>query len=234
MTYETVHEVLKTQPYFPSLHSGQSTFLPGFIAGGCAESIGGLFYVPSDIISQRLQAQQIHGFTQNSRLYNGPMDVIRKISASEGPRGFFRGYGGYLMAFCPGSAIHWGSYEFMKKLTYKSLTVLEKHDSVPIQVISNKEHICNALSGGIAGFCSVTANNPLEMLRIRRQLLERKSKADAELMEKGYLFMAKQVLAKEGWRGFYKGLKLRLMIVVPGFMISMTGYETVKSWSSLD
>ncbi|KAJ3051044.1 hypothetical protein HK097_007987 [Rhizophlyctis rosea] len=32
--------------------------------------------------------------------------------------------------------------------------------------------------------------------------------------------------------GFYKGLKVRLLVTIPGAMIAMTGYETIKEWSS--
>jgi hypothetical protein len=53
--------------------------------------------VPSDIVAQRLQIQSIQGFVQNSRLYNGPVDVVSKIVKSDGVMGLYRGYGACML-----------------------------------------------------------------------------------------------------------------------------------------
>ena len=58
-----------------------------------AEIAGGIFYVPADIVAQRLQIQSIHGFVHNSRLYNGPLDVVTRIIKADGAMGLYRGYG---------------------------------------------------------------------------------------------------------------------------------------------
>ena len=65
----------------------------------------------------------------------------------------------------------------------------------------NKERLTNAVSGGVAAFCAVTANNPLELIRIRHQLLEKRNRKDDDVMKKGYWGLAKKILAEEGWKG---------------------------------
>ncbi|KAJ3133162.1 hypothetical protein HK101_004489, partial [Irineochytrium annulatum] len=79
-TYETSRELLSTLP-----HAGAH----GFIAGATAELVAGMFYVPTDVITQRLQTQSrgALSFTHNCRLHSGASGVIREIWRTEGVRG---------------------------------------------------------------------------------------------------------------------------------------------------
>lgn len=163
---------------------------------------------------------------------------------SEGVRGFYRGYlactfscllliSTDLLAYAPGSAVQWGSYELSKSLIYKSITLLERrnffsNDGAPIP---GKDTLINAVSGGFAATCAVSANNPLEVLRIRLQLLDSTHPAHKARLNQGYVPLAKRMICEEGWRAFYKGLKVRLFVAVPTAMVAMSGYETVKAWS---
>ena len=61
----------------------------------------------------------------------------------------------------------------------------------------------------------MVSNNPLEILRIRTQLLESKSKKDAEAIRGGYFRLAGSILREEGWAAFYRGLRIRLVVTVP-------------------
>ncbi|KAI8916153.1 mitochondrial carrier domain-containing protein [Gorgonomyces haynaldii] len=164
----------------------------------CAEVAGGMFYVPADIVAQRLQIQQVQGFVHNSRLYSGTSDVIKKIWRAEGVRGFFRGYFAYVTAYAPGSAVQWGTYEFAKGIFYTGATFVEQRLNY---TTPHKETIVNMLSGGLAATCAIIANNPLEILRIRTQLLESKNKKDMESIKQGYIRLASNILREEGWHG---------------------------------
>ncbi|KAJ3031299.1 hypothetical protein HDV00_008389, partial [Rhizophlyctis rosea] len=42
-------------------------FATGFVAGASAELAAGIFYVPADIVAQRLQVQNVEGFHHNKR-----------------------------------------------------------------------------------------------------------------------------------------------------------------------
>ncbi|KAI9014721.1 mitochondrial carrier domain-containing protein [Gaertneriomyces semiglobifer] len=227
LAYETVQDVWAQNVAAQSF--GSNPFLRGFAAGAWAEISAGLFYVPADVVAQRLQVQNVRGFAHNSRLYTGPIDLARRIFRIEGLRGFYRGYVAYIGAYAPASAVQWGSYEHSKSLVHKALSVMERYTARPVQ---NREHVINALSGGVAGFSSVCANNPFEILRIRQQLLDPKCTTDAEIMKRGYWHLARTIYQQEGIGGFYKGLRLRLLVTVPGAMFAMSGYETIKSWSS--
>ncbi|KAI8843854.1 mitochondrial carrier domain-containing protein [Chytriomyces cf. hyalinus JEL632] len=221
VAYETMHELVGAQ--FPQM--GESSFVRGFISGACADVAGGLFYVPADIIAQRLQTQNVNStsFTHNKRLYNGGADVARKILQQEGILGFWRGYVGYVTAFAPASAVQWGVYELCKMALYPFMAKLD---------VKNSESLVVPLSGGIAGFCALCANNPLEVMRIRLQLLECRNKNDAEIIRKGYWHLGFQIFKHEGPRAFYRGLTARLLTTLPGVILAMTGYEYIKDLAS--
>eukprot|EP00842_Homolaphlyctis_polyrhiza_P004995 jgi/Hompol1/5497/HPOL_000199-RA len=229
LAYESTQEL--AQRAFPNDTSSTSIFVKGFIAGASAEVAGGLFYVPADIIAQRLQVQSINGFVHNKRLYHGPLDVFRKVLRNDGIRGFYRGYFAYVGAYAPASAVQWGSYELFKGILFRAATLLEiqanNGNAVPY-----KENMVNGLSGGLASICAIAANNPLEILRIRTQLLESQNKRDAECIRKGYLSFAATIWKEEGWRAFYRGLRIRMLVTVPSAIVAMSGYEQIKTWSA--
>jgi len=53
--------------YLPSSLAQENAFWTGFLSGAAAESTSALFYVPSDLIAQRLQVQNTKGFAHNCR-----------------------------------------------------------------------------------------------------------------------------------------------------------------------
>jgi hypothetical protein len=62
-----------------SIRFASNTFLNFFLIcfiGAFAELAGGLFYVPADVVSQRLQVQNLNSFNHNSRLYAGPLGIF--------------------------------------------------------------------------------------------------------------------------------------------------------------
>nr|KAJ3420457.1 Fe(2+) transporter [Polyrhizophydium stewartii] len=201
LAYESAQELSKA--VFSDPAAPATTFAKGFLSGACAEFAGGLFYVPADIIAQRLQIQSTKGFVHNSS------------------------------AYAPASAVQWGSYELFKGILFRGFTYLESSrrisDGSPIPF---KENLVNSISGGLSATCAITANNPLEILRIRTQLLESRNKRDAEHIRGGYLRLAACILREEGWKAFYRGLRVRLIVTVPSAMVAMSGYEAVKAWSA--
>lgn len=133
-----------------------------------------------------------------------------------------------LCSYAPGSAVQWGAYEVAKQVLHSGLFAIEKrtHISLP-----QRDHLVNALSGGIAALCAVTANNPIEVIRVRTQLLDTSHPTGQATLSGGYLSLAKTILQKEGWKMFYTGLRIRICMAVPTAMVAMSGYETVKAMS---
>ena len=144
---------------------------------------------------------------------------------SEGLQGFYRGYlacKNYCFfvgnsdfkqfhlvrckdacAYVPASAVQWGSYELFKGMLFRTFTILETSkiistDGTPIRF---KENIVNGISGGLAAICAISANNPIEVLRIRTQVADSKNKKDLDIIKGGYWRLASSIVEKEGWRG---------------------------------
>ncbi len=107
--------------------------------------------------------------------------------------------------------------------------MMEKSRLIPN--LTYKENIVNATSGGLAAFCAVCANNPLEVVRVRHQLLDLTNAKQKRSLNGGYIQLAKKIIANEGYLAFYKGLKVRMFVAIPTAMVAMSGYETVKTWS---
>lgn len=282
-TYYTTYELSshRVRDHLPPEWRDDRDPLSGFVihsvAGGMAEVAAGTFYVPADIVSQRLQVQGL----ENSAKYSGAFDVIRTTLQREGVRGFYRGYTAYIMAYAPGSAIYWGSYETFKKLWFEvfgwanerfgsvvstSTGMIDSESStttpssLPPQDVSQGGPIASpsradveaatvftpfltaqttaayvhALSGACAGFCSCVANNPFDMMRTRIQLLEpgRDDRDFQILKNRGYWSYFSTIAREEGARAFYRGLKPRLIVAIPGSVLALSGYEAIKMWSA--
>ncbi|KAJ3074878.1 Fe(2+) transporter [Podochytrium sp. JEL0797] len=187
VAYETAHEALGRA--VPSWEA--SSFVRGFLSGACADLAGGIFYVPADIVAQRLQIQNSHGMNFTRAVSTCAKKLCNKKVRSDS-----------------GEAI---LFPVMAKLKFE-----------------NSEALAVPLSGGIAGFCALCANNPLEVMRVRLQVLESRNKQDAETIRRGYWHLGLQIYRREGVRAFYRGLTARLLTTLPGIVLAMTGYEYIK------
>lgn len=230
ITYEWVNEQLLkySNPSHGLLHG----LMSHCISGLAAEAVSGLVYVPTDIISQRLQAQHGINFLYRKYQFKGTSDVVKHIFKYEGCKGLYRGYGPYLAVFGPGSAIWWSSYEVFKKLSFIGFKKLDKIIGMNSgkEVIQTLSHL---VSGAFAGICSCLVTNPLDVARTRIQLLEATNIRESHLLKRGFFNLLFDIHQKEGWRGLYKGVKPRIFIKVPGSSIALLGYEWLKESSTI-
>ncbi|KAJ1510238.1 hypothetical protein HMI54_014537 [Coelomomyces lativittatus] len=176
-------------------------FLCHALAGCTAEIASAMLYLPADTVTQRLQCQPKFNFFYREFQYRGALDVIRSIYVHRGIFGFYRGLVPHLVAYVPGSGVYWGVYEWMKGW-------MGSQDAW--------------VASACAGTASVCTSNPLDVIRTRMQTDPRTSSMRA---------MAKELIKEEGWNGFLKGLKPRLMTSVPGSIVALSGYEMIKKWS---
>ena len=66
---------------------------------------------PTDLIRRRLQLKGVDSYVPT---YHGMMDCIRKIYASEGVKGFYRGLGICYVKLFPSMAIQFSVMEYLK------------------------------------------------------------------------------------------------------------------------
>ncbi|KAJ1472852.1 mitochondrial carrier domain-containing protein, partial [Baffinella frigidus] len=120
-------------------------------AGALAETITSVFWVPLDVVTQKLQIQEVGGTFQS------PIQVARGIIEADGARGLWRGMGAHLVAFVPQAAVWWGIYEQSKKFLVKR--VPESANGVPV-------HLASGISAGVV---NAIVSNPLDIMKVRVQ-----------------------------------------------------------------
>jgi len=212
----------------------------GFAADLCSASV----FLPTDIISQRLQIGRKINFLRSEYQFRHSWDVIRQIWLHEGLTGFYRGLGPYVFVYGTASSIWWTSYEALKHRIFQFFSTLQQqhlsandgkissHVNAPSSFFPWTLALSQLMAGMIAGALSLSITNPLDVARTRLQLLEFRNPCDAALLRKGYLHLLKTAYKREGISGLYKGFPPRLFIRLPGSSIKFVGYEALKRFST--
>lgn len=133
--------------------------LQHFTAGMIAEAVACVFFVPIDVIKERLQIQVSAG--SSNLYYKNTFDALRKISRSEGIRGLYKGYFATLASFGPFSALYFMIYEKLKSMS-KSITHTSSEDLLPLH--------WQVLSASGAGAFASFVTNPLDLVKLRLQV----------------------------------------------------------------
>lgn len=177
----------------PGLSYGQY-----YLSGAFAGIANSVFSVPIEHVRIRLQAQP-HGA---GKLYDGPIDCVRKLSAHEGVlRGLYRGTHVTLYREAQGYGVWFLSFEYMMNQDAKRNNI-KREDISGIKV---------ATYGGLAGEALWLASYPLDVLKSKMQ-------TDGFGKDQKYKSMAdcfRKTLATEGMMGFWKGIGPTLLRAMP-------------------
>ncbi|PJF19640.1 Mitochondrial substrate/solute carrier domain-containing protein [Paramicrosporidium saccamoebae] len=201
-------------------------------AGVVSEATAALTYLPTDIVTQRLQVQSAMS-SHHSAINSSGSRICSHIYQTEGVKGFYRGFGPYILVYGPGSAVWWASYEACKSVIFKAYRWAGFHvsDAGSYHQGGSLKIMAHLVSGGFAGAAGYVAVNPLEVAKTRLQLLEVNERTDKRALSSGYWKLLREVFVKEGIAGLYKGLKPRLLIRVPVSSVAFIGYEYMKESS---
>ncbi|KAF3778913.1 Solute carrier family 25 member 44 [Nymphaea thermarum] len=134
------------------------------VAGLVSNLVSGAYFVPLDVVCQRLMVQGLPGTIACS----GPFDVMRKVLNAEGFRGLYRGFGMTIVTYSPASALWWGSYGAAQHVIWRSLGYQNDGGKSP----SHLEMVTvQAAAGTMAGACSSVLTTPLDTIKTRLQVL---------------------------------------------------------------
>lgn len=183
-------------------------FLAGGIAGVCSQTAA----YPLDSLRTRLMANLSH-VGEGMGSIRGELGRSFRELASEGWAAFFRGWVPASFGIFPFSGVNLSAFETMKlqllaRQNRKSLTTTETL-------------LLGSLSGGLAA----AATFPLNQTRTRMQA------ANTTLHQQSYtgaLDCVKTIWATQGIRGFYQGLGVSLLKVLPSSSLSYLFYEMTK------
>ncbi|KAG6398652.1 hypothetical protein SASPL_140119 [Salvia splendens] len=207
------------------------------IANGAAGMVSNLlscvYFVPLDVVCQRLMVQGVPGTT----ICNGPFDVVRKVIRAEGFRGLYRGFGLTATYQSPASALWWGSYGSAQHMIWRSLGYTDDMEKKPshVELVS-----VQATAGMVAGACSSLITTPIDTVKTRLQVIDNYGVGRPSIMK-----TARALLKEDGWIGFYRGFGPRFLnmsfygttMIVTYELISMVAclfiYSSLVNWKLL-
>ncbi|KAI9122818.1 hypothetical protein K1719_005707 [Acacia pycnantha] len=189
------------------------------VAGMFSNLVSCVYFVPLDVICQRLMVQGLPGTTYCS----GPIDVVRKVMKAEGFRGIYRGFGLTAVTQSPASALWWGSYGAAQHIIWRSLGYRDGIEKKP----SHTEMVTvQATAGMVAGACSSILTTPIDTVKTRLQVMD-----DYGGGRPSVLKTAKTLLKEDGWWGFYRGFAPRFLNMSLYGTTMIVTYELIKRLS---
>jgi Mitochondrial carrier protein len=188
-------------------------FLAYTMSGMMAEAVCCSFFVPVDVIKERLQVYQPSSSSTKSHhsvVYNGGLDALLKISKAEGIRGLYKGYVATVLSFGPFSSIYFLGYELIKKRfsTYEN---------------GRPNFLMSLSAAASAGAFAAYLTTPLDLIKLRMQISFTKQ---STVYFKDIFW---QIYSNEGTNGLFKGAGARVMYYTPSSALSMAIFEHLKS-----
>ncbi|KAL2223287.1 mitochondrial carrier domain-containing protein [Thermoascus aurantiacus ATCC 26904] len=183
----------KKNPANPGL-----TYSQYYLAGAFAGVTNSVLSGPIEHVRIRLQTQP-HGA---NRLYNGPLDCIRKLSAHEGIlRGLFRGEVVTIWREAQAYGVWFLTFEFLMNQDAKRNNI--RREDIPSLRV--------ATYGGLAGEALWLASYPFDVVKSKMQ----SDGFGAEQRFKSMTDCFRKTWAAEGFGGFWKGLGPTLLRAMP-------------------
>ena len=190
--------------YFESTNSQSPSQNPAlsysqyYASGAFAGLANSVLSGPIEHVRIRLQTQP-HGA---QRLYNGPIDCIRKLSAHEGVlSGLYRGEAVTIMREAQAYGFWFLTFEYLMNADAKRNNL--RRDEIPQHKV--------ALYGGLAGEALWLSSYPFDIVKSKMQ-------SDGFGADKRYASMRdcfRQIWRVEGLRGFWKGIGPTLLRAMP-------------------
>jgi hypothetical protein len=148
-------------------------------AGFFADAIAAPLWMPSEVITSRMQIQG-----PGVVAYASSWHAARSIVAEEGVQGLFRGLGAQVLAFGPASALWWASYEatasMLGRWSQRRLNAARLADGVLAESSGKGIYALDAdsaspalwihaSSGLVAGLITSLVTNPIDVAKTRLQ-----------------------------------------------------------------
>ncbi|CAH9108531.1 unnamed protein product [Cuscuta europaea] len=198
------------------------------VAGMMSNLISCVYFVPLDVVCQRLMVQGLPG----TKHCNGTFDVVRKVMKDEGVRGLYRGFGLTAVYQSPASALWWGAYAASHHLIWRSVQVYG--DDGMVKKPSDMEMVTvQATAGMLAGACSSVITTPIDTVKTRLQVMDGEGGGSGigERQRPSVMRTARVLLQEEGWRGFYRGFGPRFLNMSFYGVSMIVTYELIKRLS---
>ncbi|KAF2399825.1 mitoferrin-1 [Trichodelitschia bisporula] len=180
--------------------------LAAAVSGASATIASDALMNPFDVVKQRMQLQ--------NSVYKSIGHCARTVFRTEGFSAFYVSYPTTLCMTVPFTAIQFMAYESTSKI----LNPTGRYDPYT-----------HCFAGALAGGVAAGITTPLDV--IKTLLQTRGTATETELRNiKGLFDAAKILKAREGYKGFFRGLKPRIVTTMPSTAICWSGYEMAKAF----
>jgi solute carrier family 25 protein 16 len=231
----------------------QETMGRRFISGSMAGMVSVFFTYPLEVIRVRL-AFETHKDARSTfrsicqKIYNerpqptirhpsnplsaAAVGVVETVAPRHGISNFFRGFTPTMLGMLPYAGASFLAHDTTSDLLrhpllapYTTLpgTQREATDTTEMKP-AQLRYWAELSSGGFAGFFSQTVSYPLEVIRRRMQV----GGVVGDGHRLGMAEVAKRILMERGWRGFFVGLTIGYVKVIPLAATSFYVYERGK------
>eukprot|EP01027_Heterolobosea_sp_BB2_P007978 GEZU01011847.1.p1 GENE.GEZU01011847.1~~GEZU01011847.1.p1 ORF type:complete len:208 (-),score=54.05 GEZU01011847.1:75-698(-) len=178
------------------------------LAGAGTGAVVSLVQCPIELLKCQLQAQK---GTEGAKVFKGPVDLGQHFLRTRGPASLYTGFLATVARESPGTMFYFGAYEGMKKILSNRKGGAD---------LTPGEYI---LCGGMGGLVFWGLVYPTDFIKTLIQI----QPIEGPPMYKGMIDCAKQVIAKEGVRGLYKGFWPCMMRAFPANGACFVSYEFV-------
>ena len=196
-------------PYNPKTQPGMF-FLGNCASGGAAGATSLTFVYPLDFGRTRLAADVGSGA---NREYTGLVDCLRKVGASDGMAGLYRGFGISVVGIIAYRAAYFGMFDTGKILLFEDPRKANFFAMWGFaQVVT--------VGAGIVSY-------PLDT--VRRRLMMQSGKTGADIQYTGTMDCFRKIVAQEGPKAFFKGC-LSNVIRGTGGALVLVFYDKIQNY----
>jgi solute carrier family 25 iron transporter 28/37 len=166
--------------------------------------------LPDAVIKQRMQIQD------SSKIYRSMMACARHVYRNEGVAAFYVSYPTTLSMTVPFTALQFLAYESI---------------STHMNAQKSYDPATHCIAGAVAGGFAAALTTPMDV--IKTILQTRGTSADPQVRNVSSFVGGCQLLyQREGLRGFFKGIRPRVVTTMPSTAICWSAYEFCK-WVKL-
>lgn len=195
---------------------GHSSSLPklsnvqNLTTGAAARTWAGFLMMPITVLKVRYESS-LYNYKS---LFLASNDIFR----TEGPRGFFAGFGATAVRDAPYAGLYVLFYEQSKRrLSALALNIESKSNPTSPSLSGSTSAGINFLSGVLAAGAGTTISNPFDAIKTRLQLMPQKYG--------NMVKAAKMMLSEEGVRSLFDGLGIRIARKAISSALAWTVYE---------
>jgi len=198
-----------------------------FLAGAGAGIMATLATYPFDLMRTQFALQG------KNKVYNNMGSFITHTVTEKGPLALYAGLTPAIVGITPYMGLNFLIYETMKKVNEK---ILIENDPKELSIKKKpligkgiKKMLRKALYGGVAGGTSKFLVYPFDTVKKRMQI-NSLNVFDSNVIGKyDNLWMCiSSTISKEGFPGFYRGIKPTILKAIAASSITFAAYETAK------